>query len=44
MLGSVDEAELLAQQSAAFQAAFQQGSLGFGFSAGGLLFPVSSGP
>lgn len=41
MLGSFDEAELLQQQSAAFQQAFTDGTLSFGFSAGGLLFPVS---
>lgn len=42
VLSSVDEAELLQQQAAAFQQAFSQGTLGFGFSAGGLLFPVST--
>jgi hypothetical protein len=41
VLGSVDEAELLQQQAAAFQQAFNDGTLSFGFSAGGLLFPVS---
>jgi hypothetical protein len=42
VLSSFDEAEQQAQQAAAFRQAFQDGTLGFGFSAGGLLFPVSS--
>lgn len=42
VLSSFDEAEQQAQQAAAFRQAFQEGTLGFGFSAGGLLFPVSS--
>ena len=41
VLSSADELDLQLQQAAQFQLAFQEGTLGFGFSAGGLLFPVS---
>lgn len=41
MLSSAEDLDLQLQQAAQFQLAYQEGSLGFGFSAGGLLFPVS---
>lgn len=41
MLSSAEEVDQQLQQAAQFQLAFQEGRLGFGFSAGGLLFPVS---
>lgn len=41
VLSSAEDLDLQLQQAAQFLLAFQEGSLGFGFSAGGLLFPVS---
>lgn len=41
VLSSSEDLDLQLQQAARFQQAFQDGTLGFGFSAGGLLFPVS---